>query len=607
MSKIDSGPSDVAAAARAAAAAAAAAAAKAAAEAAAKAAAEAAAKNALATLKQQVIGSGFDRLASTTTAASSPIRVDTAMQMVTARLDALPPDADVTRTLKSAFRQEFELVATRIANGSITGADASVRAGQWLEVANALIPGRDLMDASESGGLVSTQSSRGRLEADNDWSLTTRMDAQDLQGRMVVGLLNGQVPWEAGLEYVKDLSKALPPEGQPVTLAERAEVLEELGGCFDEFWAMAPGSRNTSILPAVRASSLANSSDPAKTLSSFTPTADGTPRTRSDVIAEFVPMPVMDVEQYNSAALAFSRAVHNADIPVEYHPVTVGLNAAPGPEWSFKDGDKNPLHYFIVDVRNPSTGKSEQNVYHLNPETGVLSQVSNLDAQGRRLQDPVSGPWTAGPVGRAQGGGTTRSLEAQLAALGVTPGTHGARKSWQLPLDVNLQDQSDGTIKVWKGKDKAGAVTLPADTLRTTDLMGGSRLHAVPQTAANVRGPRQEATLEVLGQIGSLTIDPTTRRPRLGLNDSIAYWVDQQGRLNVQDRRGPEGVDRGNPDNPIYQLSLAETSKLVGVDGGGWGYVLSDPGAPQSPLNPRPQCGPLTTSTPMATWSKGDP
>lgn len=538
---------------------------------------------------------GFKAAAATPArTAAAQNRVVESSRQVLATLDQLEPRAEATRTLRAEFSKDFSRVANALANGTMTPADAEARTEQWLQAAGTLIPGKDTMDVSTNNGVTFSQSARSRLEGAGDWSLTTRTEAQDLQGNMVAGLLAGKVPWEFGMEQVRAIAKTLPPEGQPLSLEGRSALLGGLRGASDDFWAVAKLGDLS-----VNAGTLSALSDPLKTLTSLLESIgnDFADEGLSDIVEEFAPRPAINGAHYDLASQKFLGAIQNAAIPEEYKPVSLVHNAAKDASWAFKDGDTNPLHYFACDVRNPTTGQTEQNVYHLDPGTGVLTQVSNLDANGRRLQEPKSPPWTAGPAS-AQTASKVGSINSQLPALealGAKLTQNGTRRALALPTDVNMQHQSDRTIKIWRGNDKSTAITLPADTLKNTDLLGGNRWKAVPQTADNVVGQRQDATLASLkaSDFGSVTTDPATGRPALGLNDSIAFWVDKEGRLNLQDRRGPEGVDRGNPDNPIFRLSASETAQLAAVNGGGWQYVLSDWNAPKSALNPKPHCGPF--------------
>jgi hypothetical protein len=452
--------------------------------------------------------------------------VDTAVAKFEARLRELPSNAEGTRGLRAAFTADRERVDTGLSRQTMTPGEAQTRAQQWSALADTLITGHDPLEVtSSSGGLTFYQSARVRLEAAGDWGLTTRREGQDLQAFVARSMLEGGGSWDQGLATLQKLAAPMPAPGQSQTLEERSAMLGGLRQVQREYF------ESTERAPAT-----------------FRATSPGAP------------------------ALA-SRALESAGVATSF--ITAAIT--------------DPLHYFSVDVRNPATGKPEQNVYHLDPATGVLTQVSNLDAQGQRLQAPKSGPWTAGPLAGGQAA-STAPLEAQLAALGVRFVDSPTGRSAVLDKDLYLQSQSDGSYKLWKGVEgKREAIDVPEAALRGLTFTGGNRAKAVPQTAANVRGERIEVSADQLAARG-FQVSRAGGQLRLELNDNIAYWVDAQGRLNLQDRTGPQGVDHGNPDHPIFTLSAADTARVADVHGNGWGYVLSDWSAPKSALNPKPGC-----------------
>jgi hypothetical protein len=524
------------------------------------------------------------------TFSSARTTIDAAAAKFEAKLQQLSPNADGTRVLRDAFTKDLARVNAGLAQQTMTPADAQARARQWGELAQALIPGKDPQEVvGSNGGVTFSQPARVNLEAAGDWSLTTRCEGQDVQAFVARSMLEGTGSWDQGLDTLQQVADAMPAPGQRQTLEERAAMLGDVRGAQQDYFA----SVDRSSAPTFKASSLGLMSNPGQSL--------GTSR---GVTTEFISSAVDDVAAYNQAAMQFATALHQANIPAEYQPVKLGANALKDDSWSFRGGDTNPLHYFAVDVRNPTTGQAEQNVYHLDPGTGVLTQVSNLDAKGQRLQAPKSGPWTAAP--RA---GSSATLETQLQGLGVRFVDNAGKRSAVLDKDTYLQSQSDGSYKLWKGLDgKANAITVPEAALETLTFTGGVRAKAVPQTSDNVRGQLLDLSVEQFAAHG-FQLGQAGNGLRLELNDSVAYWVDQQGRLNVQDRTGPQGVDHGNPDNPILRLSAADTARITDVHGNGWAYVLSDPSASKSAVNPHPQSGAWgqytrgVDGTPVATMS----
>ncbi|HPJ98011.1 MAG TPA: hypothetical protein PKW60_00870, partial [Candidatus Hydrogenedentes bacterium] len=91
-------------------------------------------------------------------------------------------DAIVTCRLTRAFEQELASISQGLATQSLTPAAAQQRAQRVRQLAEVLVQGKDRFDTSGGGsGVTFSQSSRARLEGAGDWSLTTRMELQDLQ------------------------------------------------------------------------------------------------------------------------------------------------------------------------------------------------------------------------------------------------------------------------------------------------------------------------------------------------------------------------------------------------------------------------------------------